>query len=545
MKDSNKGHSGTILEHGPAKYKFTDDVDASVNYYVKLNTSKGERTLWGVGIKDALEKAGATQGDSVTLTRTGKEAVEVAAPVLDQNGKKIGLEMIDADRNLWKATKLEPSEKYMLASGASDKKQFFNNPKDAAQAFHEADPQERPRVIFSKTPGRASLIADTEGRGNPGDKPGDMVWTKTVGEGTEFSKAFTAISTTQKNTIAYGGEQHEHKPSPQQDSKFNDSKQEPKNDPVKPLIQLTDTPNQNQQDNPRKTQTEESKKPIFDKDGYDLPSGLKSKYAVDSGKFFTKDSASHVFQDHGKQLATVHDDPRVVADMIAVAKSKGWTQLKLTGSEEFRRQAYLQSESQGISTKGYKPSDADKEIMERMKADRSTNKITSGDQHQHKDSPAPRPSTDDVARAQRENRKDLTSEFDGKQINSQKEGDSWKTSTNSPTATQSDKPQTSTAKIPPSTNTPHHKVDASVYDVLNDKDKSRLDAARLITSDALRNLPKDKHDAAMEKFEKRMSQHVIDTGKLPAKIPKPLTTKPQELQQKHEHTHKPSRSISR
>jgi hypothetical protein len=61
--------------------------------------------------------------------------------------------------------------------------------------------------------------------------------------------------------------------------------------------------------------------------------------------------------------------------MVSLAKAKQWNSLKLSGSKEFRREAWLQAESQGIKTSGYTPKQADLAALEAMRQERATNSI--------------------------------------------------------------------------------------------------------------------------------------------------------------------------
>jgi hypothetical protein len=61
--------------------------------------------------------------------------------------------------------------------------------------------------------------------------------------------------------------------------------------------------------------------------------------------------------------------------MVKLARAKQWESLKLSGSREFRREAWLQAESQGIKTSGYTPKPADLAALEAMRQERSTNSI--------------------------------------------------------------------------------------------------------------------------------------------------------------------------
>lgn len=107
-----------------------------------------------------------------------------------------------------------------------------------------------------------------------------------------------------------------------------------------------------------------------------VPRRITQAYTEVDGKFFAKDSNRVMFEDKGEKLATSTTDKAAVADMVAYAKAKQWDSLKLSGSQEFRREAWLQAESQGIKTQGYTPKQADLAALETLRQERSTNSIT-------------------------------------------------------------------------------------------------------------------------------------------------------------------------
>lgn len=107
-----------------------------------------------------------------------------------------------------------------------------------------------------------------------------------------------------------------------------------------------------------------------------MPRRLTQAYTELDGKFYAKDSNRVMFEDKGEKLATSTNEKQAVADMVAYAKAKQWESLKLSGSQEFRREAWLQAESQGIKTQGYTPKQADLAALEALRQERSTNTIT-------------------------------------------------------------------------------------------------------------------------------------------------------------------------
>ena len=69
------------------------------------------------------------------------------------------------------------------------------------------------------------------------------------------------------------------------------------------------------------------------------------------------------FCDAGKTLTTELQDKSTVRAMIEVAKTKNWKEITVTGTEEFRRTAWLEARVNGLAVKGYEPREADKQML--------------------------------------------------------------------------------------------------------------------------------------------------------------------------------------
>lgn len=128
-----------------------------------------------------------------------------------------------------------------------------------------------------------------------------------------------------------------------------------------------------------------------------IPPALESRYVtVQEGAttaFYDRNAPKAVpeFTDKGKSLTTSTNDKTVAADMVKLAASKGWTPLQVKGSEEFRRQAWLEASVQGIGVKGFKPKEADLALLKAMHAERQSNKIEVAPATGPSRSPAPEP----------------------------------------------------------------------------------------------------------------------------------------------------------
>ncbi|OSR30328.1 hypothetical protein B7R56_00345, partial [Pseudomonas savastanoi pv. retacarpa] len=74
---------GTLIEHGEAPYQHNDDNQMS--YFVTLKPEGGKpRTVWGVGLEEAMTDADPKQGDQVRLEDLGTWPVEVQ--VIEEDG---------------------------------------------------------------------------------------------------------------------------------------------------------------------------------------------------------------------------------------------------------------------------------------------------------------------------------------------------------------------------------------------------------------------------------------------------------------------------
>lgn len=104
---------GRLIEHGPAPYKH--DKENQDSYFVRVETSKGIKELWGQGLESALHSSGAQPGQHMKLYDLGQEETKV--PVLEKTGEiakdASGAEMWKpAIRRAWGAEAAEPGQSF-------------------------------------------------------------------------------------------------------------------------------------------------------------------------------------------------------------------------------------------------------------------------------------------------------------------------------------------------------------------------------------------------------------------------------------------------
>ena len=100
-------YSGTLVERGYANYR--DDPREERSYYIKLQTGKDERQLWGKDLERAVNqsKSSVQIGDDVTVRFVGSEPVVVTRPVRNDAGKVVREERIQAHLNRWSVESTE------------------------------------------------------------------------------------------------------------------------------------------------------------------------------------------------------------------------------------------------------------------------------------------------------------------------------------------------------------------------------------------------------------------------------------------------------
>jgi putative DNA primase/helicase len=92
---------GKLVDHGPSKY--AHDPKEPMSYFVRIETERGEREIWGVDLERAFRHSLSTPGigDEIALRAIGKAPVTVLAAQRDEQGRDIGREAIATHRNEW------------------------------------------------------------------------------------------------------------------------------------------------------------------------------------------------------------------------------------------------------------------------------------------------------------------------------------------------------------------------------------------------------------------------------------------------------------
>lgn len=98
------------------------------------------------------------------------------------------------------------------------------------------------------------------------------------------------------------------------------------------------------------------------------PELVRKSYLAEAGQYYFRDRNNALaFEDKGARIATRNEDPVVAASMIELAIAKGWKELKVSGSESFRRSVWLEASKRGVAVRGYEPKPQDELQLQEMK----------------------------------------------------------------------------------------------------------------------------------------------------------------------------------
>jgi hypothetical protein len=90
-----------------------------------------------------------------------------------------------------------------------------------------------------------------------------------------------------------------------------------------------------------------------------IPASVSRRFLQVDRQFYFPDR-SPAFEDQGRKLVTKTDYQEVVRALVAIAQARHWTHITVTGTETFRRAAWLEAAQRGIEVRGFEPSEMDK-----------------------------------------------------------------------------------------------------------------------------------------------------------------------------------------
>lgn len=137
-----------------------------------------------------------------------------------------------------------------------------------------------------------------------------------------------------------------------------------------------------------------------------LLEGLEKQYLKAEDRYHFRDRTGEVaFEAQPKRLVTTHETPGIVSSMVDLAETRGWETLKLAGTEDFRREAWLQASLRGLDVTGFSPNKLDKVRLDEMRSEFGPNRdrrntIAQGQDHPKEKDHAEFPQFNEPARSE-------------------------------------------------------------------------------------------------------------------------------------------------
>jgi len=100
-----------------------------------------------------------------------------------------------------------------------------------------------------------------------------------------------------------------------------------------------------------------------------MPDEIRERFIGIGANYYFPDGVT-AFTDHGTKLSTRSENTEVIRSLVAIAQAREWGEIKVTGSERFRKDAWFAARIAGLEVKGYAPTEFEQERVVRAIARR-------------------------------------------------------------------------------------------------------------------------------------------------------------------------------
>lgn len=112
-------------------------------------------------------------------------------------------------------------------------------------------------------------------------------------------------------------------------------------------------------------------------DSYALPQSVRDRFLEVRHRYYFEDG-TRAFRDHGRRLTTLSENTEVIASLIDIAKTRGWDEITVRGTEAFRREAWREGLKAGLEVRGYRASEPERAALARAMARREGRQMELG-----------------------------------------------------------------------------------------------------------------------------------------------------------------------
>jgi hypothetical protein len=103
------------------------------------------------------------------------------------------------------------------------------------------------------------------------------------------------------------------------------------------------------------------------RDRYVVPDEIKQRFVQVGNKYHFPDGA-RAFTDHGNRLTSPSENSEVTKSLISIAQARGWSDITISGTERFKKEAWFAARLAGLDVRGYSPTEFEQERLVRALA---------------------------------------------------------------------------------------------------------------------------------------------------------------------------------
>lgn len=87
-----------------------------------------------------------------------------------------------------------------------------------------------------------------------------------------------------------------------------------------------------------------------------VPDEIKQRFVQVGNKYHFPDGA-RAFTDHGNRLTSPSENSEVVKSLVSIAQARGWSDITISGTERFKKDAWFAGRLAGLEVRGYSPTE--------------------------------------------------------------------------------------------------------------------------------------------------------------------------------------------
>jgi hypothetical protein len=98
-----------------------------------------------------------------------------------------------------------------------------------------------------------------------------------------------------------------------------------------------------------------------------VPDEVKQRFVQVGNKYHFPDG-TRAFTDHGNRLTSPSENTEVIKSLIVIAQARGWSDITISGTERFRKEAWFAARLAGLDVRGYSPTEFEQSRLVRALA---------------------------------------------------------------------------------------------------------------------------------------------------------------------------------